>query len=395
MLQHQEHIGSERRVHQRFDDLRASLVQLGGNNNGIVLNISEGGMAVLFAEEVDMSTLRALRFQAPEFEHWMDINAEVAWISDSRRQAGIRFKGLSETTRTQLRAGISIAKTRAKRANQAKQAGGTTEGWQEVTDATQEAADPKQKAVDAIRAITTSIPASLASADSATSIAPESATGPSFAAPATSDLATPVAPESATASSSNATASTDVAPPPASESATVPSSATPAATDVATPLASESATVSNEAHTNSRPEKFIEDKGLGHSEARQHAPDARPEIETKEKSSSSEESKPDPRKHPLHSADPRPQKTSAVASANARSIPLALQKSAVAQMPSRSVFPTSPRKQPSPVPQGTSGSSDISYGKWIAVAAIAILASALAFLVGWILGDPSRIKLGH
>jgi hypothetical protein len=395
MLQHQENIGSERRVHQRFDDLRASLVQLGGNNNGIVLNISEGGMAVLFAEEVDMSTLRALRFQAPEFEHWMDINAEVAWISDSRKQAGIRFKGLSETTRTQLRAGISIAKTRAKRAKQAKQAGGSTAGWQEVTDATQEAADAKQKAIDAIQQITTSMPASLAPAHSATNIASESATGPSSAAPAPSDLPTPVAPGSAKASSSSATATTNAVTPPASESATVPSSGAPATTDLATPLASESATASHEARTNSRPEKFIEDKGLAHSQARQHAPDARPEIETKEKPSSSEESKPDPRERARNAADPTPQKTSVVAPTNARSIPLALQKSAVAQMPSRNVFPASLRKQPSPAPRGTSGGSDISYGKWVAVAAIAILASALAFLVGWILGDPSRVKLGH
>src|ERR1700675_2119887 len=134
MLQHQQHIGSERRVHQRFEDLRASLVQLGGDNNGIVLHISEGGMAVLFAEEVDVNTLRALRFQAPEFEHWMDINAEIAWISDSRKQAGIRFKGLSETARSQLRAGISIATGRGRPTNQPQQSRATTEGHQEATD---------------------------------------------------------------------------------------------------------------------------------------------------------------------------------------------------------------------------------------------------------------------
>src|SRR6202035_5275300 len=186
MSQHQQGIGADRRVHQRFEDPRASLVELGGNNNGIVLNISEGGMAILSTEELDLNTLHNLRFQAPEFEHWMDINAEIAWISDSRKQAGIRFKDLSETSRTQLRAGISIAKTRARRANQAKDAGAVTEGWQEVTDAKQEATEAKQKAIDAIQAITTSVPASSAPADSSTSVASESATGPSSATPATS-----------------------------------------------------------------------------------------------------------------------------------------------------------------------------------------------------------------
>jgi hypothetical protein len=250
MSQYQQRIGPDRRVHQRFDDLRASLVQLGGNNNGIVLNISEGGMAVLFAEEVDVNTLRALRFQAPEFEHWMDINAEVAWISGSRKQAGIRFKELSETARTQLRAGISIATTRARRANQSKQTDGPTEVLAQVTG---------------------SVPAS-------------------SAAPASTDAAMPVA----------------------SESATPPSSAAAATTDLPTPLASESATDSSEAHPNSRPEEIIEDKGLARPEPRQPAPelrpsDARPEVATKEKAISAEESNPDTRPQ-LNSADSKPQK---------------------------------------------------------------------------------------
>src|ERR1700726_4589964 len=128
MSQHQQGIGADRRIHQRFEDPRASLVEWGGNNNGIVLNISEGGMAILSTEELALNTLQNLRFQAPEFEHWMEIAAEIAWISDSRKQAGIRFKGLSETARTQLRAGISIATVQGRLANQPKQAGASAEG---------------------------------------------------------------------------------------------------------------------------------------------------------------------------------------------------------------------------------------------------------------------------
>ena len=133
MSQHQQPIGSDRRVHQRLDDLRASLVELGGNNSGIVLNVSEGGMAILSAEDLNENGLRNLRFQAPEFEHWIETAAEIAWISDSKKQAGIRFKGLSETARIQLRAGISIAKTRARLADQAKQAGTTRARRRDIT----------------------------------------------------------------------------------------------------------------------------------------------------------------------------------------------------------------------------------------------------------------------
>jgi hypothetical protein len=64
-------------------------------------------------------------------------------------------------------------------------------------------------------------------------------------------------------------------------------------------------------------------------------------------------------------------------------------------MPYRNLFPTGARKQRTPASQGTSSRTDISYGKWAAMAAIAILASALAFLVGWILGDSAGMKLGH
>jgi hypothetical protein len=41
------------------------------------------------------------------------------------------------------------------------------------------------------------------------------------------------------------------------------------------------------------------------------------------------------------------------------------------------------------------GSIRVSYGKWTAIAAIAIVASLLAFLIGWVLGDPARMKLPH
>jgi hypothetical protein len=45
--------------------------------------------------------------------------------------------------------------------------------------------------------------------------------------------------------------------------------------------------------------------------------------------------------------------------------------------------------------EGVSSGTEISYDKWIVVSAIAIAASLLAFFVGWLLGDPNRVKLGH
>jgi PilZ domain len=313
MSQYQERIGSDRRVHQRLDDARASLVELGENNSGIVLNISEGGMAILSTEDLDVNGLQNFRFQAPEFEHWIETTADIAWISDSKKQAGIRFKDLSEGTRIQLRAGISIAKTRSRQA-EAKESGTTADKRAELTGS--------------------SVSASFATADPATLVV------------------------------------------------------------------SESPQVSNEVSTNPLVEKIVEDEGLSRSDMREapdsSLPEARRQIETKEKVISLDESKQDAPALPPNSADTKPQKPSALAAGNIRPSPLTPQQSALAEIRFRNLVVNSGVKQSSSAYDAISNRSDIySYGKWIAVGAIALLASLLAFLIGWILGDPSRTKLGH
>lgn len=310
MSLHQQRIGADRRVHQRFEDLRASLVELGGNNNGIVLNISEGGMAILSTEELDLNALRNLRFQAPEFEHWMEIAAEIAWISDSRKQAGIRFKGLSETARTQLRAGISIATVRARLTNQPEQSRATTEGDQEATD----------------------YMSSFVAADSD----------------------------------------------------------------------SESENVSSEANANSLLEETNKDEALSYSDVGESTldsclPEAHQETKTEEKPISSGESKQNSRTQALNSPntklpDTKPQKTFALVAGNARSSPLKPRNNPLGEIRFSHLLAKSGVKLPS---YSRDGSIRVSYRKWAAIASIAIVASLLAFLIGWVLGDPSRVKLPH
>jgi len=544
MSQHQQGIGSDRRVHHRFEDLRASLVGLGENNSGIVLNISEGGMAILSTEDLDLNSLRNLRFQAPEFEHWMEINAEVAWISDSRKQAGIRFKGLSEKARIQLRAGISIATVRAKRAAQAKQNGGaatkSAQSVQEVTDSTPES-------------VVDSSPESFAASvttDSATPVASESEHFPAevnanstvpeplqeteqleaslppadpmpqaFATPPTTDSAIPITSEPEKVPiEANATPSVQEPPqeseqfgaslpqadpipqsfatPPTTDSAMPITSepehfpieananspvqeavqethqheralqsadsirksiATPAITDSAMPITSEPEHSPAEANANSpvqeaaqethqheralqsadsipqsfatpattdpampitsEPEHFPAEANANlpvpepvqHTEQLESSlqpnateaipnsrlPEAPQEAKPEEKKILPEESKQGERTSPLNSTDTKPQNTSALIANAARSSALTLQKSPLAEMPSRSLLPDRAVKHSSDAYKAITDRTDNSYRKWIAVGAIAILASLLAFLAGWILGDPARMKLGH
>jgi hypothetical protein len=336
MSQYQQRIEADRRVHHRLEDARASLVELAGDNSGIVLNISEGGMAILSAEDLDANSLQNLRFQAPEFEHWIETAADLAWISDSRKEAGIRFKDLSDTIRTQLRAGISIATVRARRANQANKPDTTTEDRQEVTE---------------------SMPSSVAA---------------------------------------------------------------PATTDSATLVASESENIANEVNSNLLAEETHEDKTPSNSAVQEAAPDfpspearrenelrnesrdeprdePRDEIDTKEKSLLPQEHKKDAPTSRLDLSDSKPikpQRTSTAVALDARSSPLARQKSALAEMRFRNLVANSGIRQPGDRDR-ISNRANISYEKWAAIAALAILGSLLAFLVGWFLGNPSVIKLRH
>jgi hypothetical protein len=324
MSQPQQTMESDRRLHRRLDDQRASLVELGANNSGIILNISEGGMAVLVAEDLNGHGIGTLRFQAPEFEHWIETAAEIAWISESRKQAGICFKGLSEAARTQLRAGISIATTRARLASQ------TTQGGTAPVD------DQQQPN------------------------------------PATSSL--------------------------------------PAAVmvDSQVPIESESIPTANDVNLDAlagKPtEKTHEDEGRAEVSAQSDPkvsavaldsplPDERRDTESADKLSLSEDSKEDDSRKDAQtqlykSPDTMSQKIPS------RPVPLAAPQSALAEMRFRNLVANSGVKQ-SDTYRGILERTDFTDRKWIVIGAIAVLAALLAFLVGWVLGDPSRMKLGH
>jgi hypothetical protein len=324
MSQPQQTMESDRRLHRRLDDQRASLVELGAYNSGIILNISEGGMAVLVAEDLNGHGIGTLRFQAPEFEHWIETAAEIAWISESRKQAGICFKGLSEAARTQLRAGISIATTRARLASQTTQ-GGTAP----VAD--QQQTNPATSSLPAAVIVDSQVPIESESIPTANNV------------------------------NSDVLAGKTVEKTPENEGcAEVSVQSDPKVSAVAldSPL-----------------------------------PDARRDTETADKLGLSENSKEDDSRKDaqtqlLKSPDTMSQRIPP------RPVPLAAPQSALAEMRFRNLVANSGVKQ-SDTYRGILERTDFPDRKWIAIGAIAVLAALLAFLVGWVLGDPSRMKLGH
>jgi hypothetical protein len=324
MSQPQQTMESDRRLHRRLDDQRASLVELGAYNSGIILNISEGGMGVLVAEDLNGHGIGTLRFQAPEFEHWIETAAEIAWISESRKQAGICFTGLSEAARTQLRAGISIATTRARLASQTTQGGTAPVADQQQTN------------------------------------------------PATSSLPAAVMVDS---------------------QVPIESESIPTANNVNSDVLA-GKTVEKTPENEGRAEVSVQsDPEVSAVALDSPLPDARRDTETADKLGLSENSKEDDSRKDaqtqlLKSPDTMSQRIPP------RPVSLAAPQSALAEMRFRNLVANSGVKQ-SDTYREILERTDFTDRKWIVIGAIAVLAALLAFLVGWVLGDPSRMKLGH
>jgi outer membrane biosynthesis protein TonB len=93
---------AERRVRARIEPASLIFVRLDEHNGGIVLNLSEDGLALSAIKSVPDGELPALRIQFPESPNWIPASAQVVWRSESRKEIGIRFAALTEEARRQI-----------------------------------------------------------------------------------------------------------------------------------------------------------------------------------------------------------------------------------------------------------------------------------------------------
>jgi TonB family protein len=121
---------SERRVHTRQPVPSLAYVDLGENNGGIILNASEGGLAVTSAEPLYTDGLARMRFQLPDSSDWMELSGAIAWISKSKKEAGLRFVELSEDARNRIKGWISSEAPSAKL--QPEGVGGREKAWRRL-----------------------------------------------------------------------------------------------------------------------------------------------------------------------------------------------------------------------------------------------------------------------
>lgn len=71
------------------------------NNGGIVLNLSENGLALQAVNPFD-ETRVSLRIQPPKSRRRIEASAEIKWLSESKREAGLQFLELSEDARAEI-----------------------------------------------------------------------------------------------------------------------------------------------------------------------------------------------------------------------------------------------------------------------------------------------------
>jgi TonB family protein len=97
------HPTRDRRLQMRTTPASRAYVELGGTNGGFVLNISETGMAIAAADTLVVDDeLPLIRFQSPSSGQSIEVSAQIVWLAESKKSAGIQFVDLTAEARNQI-----------------------------------------------------------------------------------------------------------------------------------------------------------------------------------------------------------------------------------------------------------------------------------------------------
>lgn len=99
---------SERRRHLRRDVLFSS-AELEHGNDGVILNISEGGVALHAFSEITSDDLADIRLQLSLEQPWIEVKGKVVWRSPSRKTVGVQFVDLASSARERIKTWMSDA----------------------------------------------------------------------------------------------------------------------------------------------------------------------------------------------------------------------------------------------------------------------------------------------
>jgi TonB family protein len=97
------HPTRDRRFDVRSTPASLAYVMFGDTNGGIVLNISETGMSVAVADVLVVGDyLPRIRIQLPSSRQSIEISAQIVWLAESKKGAGIRFVDLTAEAHNQI-----------------------------------------------------------------------------------------------------------------------------------------------------------------------------------------------------------------------------------------------------------------------------------------------------
>jgi cell division septation protein DedD len=103
---------TERRVRPRqqvsfSNRFSFSAVQLEHDNGGVILNISERGLAMRVVGSVADDPFLLMRFQIAQSNNWVETKARIVWLEASKATAGVEFIDLPYEGRIRIRRWIS------------------------------------------------------------------------------------------------------------------------------------------------------------------------------------------------------------------------------------------------------------------------------------------------
>jgi len=96
------HPTRDRRLQTRTTPASRAYVELGDSNGGMVLNISETGMAVAADDPLEVDDYPRIRFQLSSSGQSIEVSAQIVWLAESKKSAGIRFVDLTAEARNQI-----------------------------------------------------------------------------------------------------------------------------------------------------------------------------------------------------------------------------------------------------------------------------------------------------
>ena len=99
---------SDRRIFSRHRVRSLAYIELGDGNGGIILNVSQGGIAVQAVMSLASDRLPRLRFQVSHSKTKIEAAGRLAWSGEFRKLAGLEFVDLSPEARSQIQEWISL-----------------------------------------------------------------------------------------------------------------------------------------------------------------------------------------------------------------------------------------------------------------------------------------------